>query len=133
MKITSSMKNVVMKAIETKNENDRKAKNKEITDYAIQLNSKIIDSVAYHDFIQASKALNELVDSTIKDAKLPVCISYGVRQRFDGAINDDLYIVPDTRGKTNTRDVFDSIMVKLEYGKDFDEAKAILSEYGIDI
>ena len=133
MKITTSMKNVVMKAIEKKVENERKEKDKEVSDYAIKINSEIIDSEVYRNFIKSSNELKSLIESKVKDAKMPIIETYSSRQRFEGIISDTLCVVGNSRSKTNTRDLFDSIMVKLEYGKNFEEAKAILGEYGIDI
>ena len=144
MKVSGEMKNVVRRKVKQKMDAEYAAENEALFAICDRLNKEIQESPEVKAVVDAIKKLQALVEKTAKDNPgmraayryIPAgnyaargyipAVDYATRVYIDRKPNG-----ADRREKEE--DMIDSIIMKLTYGKDFDDAKAILAEYGIEI
>ena len=140
MKITKELKNIIERRVNDKVQEKATERQNASRDLVNQCNSTIVQSDEYQKLIAAAKDFDIFADSLVnanKDMLLrnPRCALSGSLQNWLKDYVEKTGTVSARDGKVydEYRDTVDKIIMKLTYGKDFEEAKAILAEYGIEL
>lgn len=145
MKITKELKDMIARKLQEMEHKERQRIDEERGVIVDELNANLINSDEFKALIAAAEAWEKLV-SDVVEANEEVAYRSDANPRFGGQycawyLKEMLKATQITpllvRHENNLRleylDKQDAIILRLSYGKDFDEAKAILAEYGITI
>jgi hypothetical protein len=140
MKITKELKSIIERRVNDKVQEKATERQNASRDLANQCNSTIVQSDEYQKLIAAAKEFDTFADNLVnanKDmlVRNPRCTTNGSLHSWlkDDVEKTGTVSARDGNAYGEYRDTVDKIIMKLTYGKDFEEAKAILAEYGIEL
>ena len=147
MKITKELKDIIDRKLNEMEAAESQALYEKRSEEVERLNTALAQSdefKALQDAARAWEAKVEAYAETHKDtasrlnpetyySREPKRVSWNMRGMLAAEEVAPFTTKPDKDVRFKYMNLRDSIIMKLSYGKDFDEAKAILAEYGISI
>lgn len=139
MKITKELKDVIQRQLSRKMDEEARAVNNERLNLVDRLNGELAESAEFKTMIDAIAAWEDKVNAVAEENRDCVarCTGYNKSWDFARYLNDSSAPAPLYYKNFNSRerreDIYDTIILKLSYEKDFEKAVAILAEYGITL
>ena len=145
MKITRELKDIIARKLQEQEHEKRRKTDDERKAAVATLNEHLIASEEFKSLMAAAEKWERLVnDVTEANAEIAsrntadcryggTFCAWNLRNMLSAKTVEPLNFLPDNNLRMEFLDKQDSIIMRLSYGKDFEEAKAILAEYGITI
>lgn len=141
MKITRELKEIIERQISAKRAADEREENDRRMQYAEEVNRKLSDSDEFSALFDAARKWDRLVKKIVEES------GFKLSQHTNGYRNGEAWnmgeflkcadAAPVLHNRVSYADKYDAIrdtvILKLSYGKDFNEAVEILKEYGIEL
>lgn len=145
MKITKELKDLISRKLQEMEQKEREKINEERRVVVDELNKHLIETDEFKALISAAENWEKLVTDVVEanegivtrsDAGAryggQIC-AWNLKNKLKATTIEPLLVHYDNNLRFEYLDKQDAIIMKLSYGKDFEEAKSILAEYGITI
>ena len=145
MKVTRELKDVIARKLQEMEQKERQRINEERWGIVDELNKNLIESDEFKSLIAAAEKWEKLVADVVEaneeaasrsdaDARYggQIC-AWNMKNMLKATKIEPLLVHYEHNLRLEYLDKQDAIIMRLSYGKDFEEAKTILAEYGITI
>lgn len=145
MKITRELKDMIARKLQEMEQKERQRINEERGVIVDKLNENLINSDEFKALVAAAEKWEKLVADVVEaneeaasrsdaDARYggQIC-AWNMKNMLKATQITPLLVHHENNLRLEYLDKQDAIIMRLSYGKDFEEAKTILAEYGITI
>lgn len=146
MKITKELKDLIYRKLQEKETEERRQLDAERREIVQKMNETLVASDEFKALKAAAEAWDTLVNSVAEANETIVGkntsnstgyhsprVAWFMGDLLKADAVEPFYVKGDGNLRLKYIDQQDTIILRLSYGKDFEEAKAILAEYGITI
>ena len=144
MKVTKELKDIIARKLQEKEKEEKFTEFRRREEVVKNINDELSRSDEFKNLVAAATAWQDKINKvyeSVSDIAILRRDRYGATASWDMSVCLErkdcptplIALNPDPITRNKYVDIQDTILLKLSYGSDFEEAKAILESYGLTI